>query len=75
MRAQDDWRPRQVPAFVAELSRVTRTKVGVKAVKDKDRRIAEELRRLLRKIQKLPEAIVTSEDQIAEEIAEYRAGR
>lgn len=36
---------------------------------------AEELRRLLREIQELTEAKMTSEDQIAEEIAEYRAGR
>lgn len=35
----------------------------------------EELRQLLRETQQLPAAGAVSEDQIAEEIAEYRAGR
>ncbi len=41
---------------------------------DREKR-AQELRALLKKTQSLPDAKAVSEDMIAEEIAQYRAGR
>ncbi len=51
-----------------------RVEVVVIAEEDREARLRE-LKALLRKTQALPAAKEITEDQIAEEVAEYRAGR
>lgn len=67
--------PERVVLSGLPFRRGQRVEVVMIAEEELNRPAAEELRQLLRETQQLPAAKAVSEDQIAEEIAEYRAGR
>lgn len=67
--------PERVVLSGLPFRRGQRVEVVMIAEEELNRPAAEELRLLLRETQQLPAARAISEDQIAEEIAAYRAGR
>lgn len=67
--------PERVVLSGLPFRRGQRVEVVMIAEEELNRPAAEELRQLLQETQQLPAAKAISEDQIAEEIAEYRAGR
>ena len=67
--------PERVVLSGLPFRRGQRVEVVMIAEEELNRPAAEELRQLLRETQQLPSAKAVSEDQIAEEIAAYRAGR
>ena len=67
--------PERVVLSGLPFRRGQRVEIVMIAEDELNRPAAEELRQLLRETQQLPAAKAVSEDQIAEEIAVYRAGR